>query len=259
MGRQANILGGVLLLYAGVLHLAVMDSSGWGLLLAPIALIILWKPIRKLCPECGERSRTVGLPDFLMLLSLTLGTQLVAQLSNLCLPEKTTAALPGLATFLYVCMFAPLGEELLFRGLLQRSIAPSNKKLALFGPAFLFALLHGNLVQLPYAFVLGIVLGYAAMQYGLFCAVALHILNNLLFGYGLPLLLAGVPNMYQTWALWACVVTFAIVSAAILAANCVKIYTWLREHRLQRSQLKAFFCAPAILAFMIMTMALLCF
>lgn len=65
--------------------------------------------------------------------------------------------------FLYTLIFAPFAEEYIFRGLIYRSartgfgFMPANIIQAL-----LFALYHGNLIQGIYAFVLGLLLGYAA-------------------------------------------------------------------------------------------------
>ncbi len=50
---------------------------------------------------------------------------------------------------------APLGEELLFRKLVYRCVGAYGDKAYVFTSACLFMLMHGNVVQYPYAFALG--------------------------------------------------------------------------------------------------------
>ena len=68
---------------------------------------------------------------------------------------------------LCVCILAPIGEELIFRGLTMRTM---NKAMpwqaALIVQAVLFGLYHMNLVQGIYATLLGLLFGYVAYRYG---------------------------------------------------------------------------------------------
>lgn len=45
--------------------------------------------------------------------------------------------------------------------------------------AILFGIYHGNIVQTPFAFILGLLLGYITVSYGLKYAIAVHIFNNM--------------------------------------------------------------------------------
>lgn len=62
---------------------------------------------------------------------------------------------------------APIGEELIFRGMTIHYLEKTGAKFWLVNiiQAFLFAVLHMNLVQGSYAFVLGLVLGFIANKY----------------------------------------------------------------------------------------------
>lgn len=65
--------------------------------------------------------------------------------------------------FLYTLLFAPFAEEYIFRGLIYSSARTGFGFMAAnVIQALLFALYHGNLIQGVYAFVLGLLLGYAA-------------------------------------------------------------------------------------------------
>lgn len=79
------------------------------------------------------------------------------------------------------CIVAPVGEELLFRWALYPRIAPRyGEKLYLLVSSGIFALYHGNLSQLLYAFVVGYLLGlvYVKTQ-RLRYNIAFHIVINL--------------------------------------------------------------------------------
>ena len=91
-------------------------------------------------------------------------------------------------------MLGPVAEEILFRGLVLRSLQPYGKKFAIVISSLLFGLFHGNLMQAPFAFVVGLVMGYVAMEYHIGWAVALHLINNLVFADLLPRILAFLPQ-----------------------------------------------------------------
>jgi membrane protease YdiL (CAAX protease family) len=59
-----------------------------------------------------------------------------------------------------VGIFAPIFEEIMLRGLIQNELKKGfNIYLAIFIQAILFGLIHGNLIQSSYAFILGAVIG----------------------------------------------------------------------------------------------------
>lgn len=52
-------------------------------------------------------------------------------------------------------------------------------RFAIIFSAILFGIYHGNIVQTPFAFILGLLLGYITVSYGLKYAIAVHIFNNM--------------------------------------------------------------------------------
>lgn len=68
--------------------------------------------------------------------------------------------------FIQVAIFAPIFEELWFRGLVMESLRPYGNGFAIFVSAILFGFTHGNFSQVFYATVLGIFLGYLAVSTG---------------------------------------------------------------------------------------------
>ncbi len=81
---------------------------------------------------------------------------------------------------LAVVVVAPIGEELLFRGLIQgyglKNFAPV---LAIFLQGLVFGLYHGNIIQGIYAFFMGMVLGFVAHKLeSIIPAMVLHVSIN---------------------------------------------------------------------------------
>ena len=71
-------------------------------------------------------------------------------------------------------------EEFLFRGLILDRLSRFGRAKAIFISALLFALMHQNVGQLFYTFILGLVLGYIAVESGsIWGAIVLHFVNNL--------------------------------------------------------------------------------
>lgn len=88
-----------------------------------------------------------------------------------------------LPKILVVVIVGPLIEEFVFRKQLLDRLRIYGEKTALLVSAVLFGLFHGNLSQLFYAFLLGLVFGYIYLRTGkLRYSAALHMLINLLGG-----------------------------------------------------------------------------
>lgn len=72
-----------------------------------------------------------------------------------------------------------LVEEMVFRGYILGALRPQGDGIAIVFSAVLFGLLHGNLLQIPFAFILGLIFGYLTVQTGsIWPAVLIHFLNN---------------------------------------------------------------------------------
>ena len=71
-------------------------------------------------------------------------------------------------------------EELVIRGIVMQPLRKYGDKFAIIVSAGLFACMHGNMVQIPYTVVGGLLLGYLAVTTGsLWPSVILHFVNNL--------------------------------------------------------------------------------
>lgn len=106
-----------------------------------------------------------------------------------------------------VILIAPIVEEIVFRGVMFRAISRSiNTPVAIIVTALLFAIAHGDPVQIAYAFILGIVLAIVrSKSKRIIPCIALHIaFNSTNFLYKQDIGIAGVP--------WYVVIPILIIS-----------------------------------------------
>lgn len=90
-------------------------------------------------------------------------------LISLALNIVSTAILPALV------------EEMIFRGYILGALRVHGDGLAVVLSAALFGLFHGNIVQLPFALILGLAMGYlTVLTDSIWPAVLLHFANNLM-------------------------------------------------------------------------------
>ena len=88
-----------------------------------------------------------------------------------------------LCTVLTSVILAPVLEELVFRKMLIDRLNRLGDRPAILLSAILFALFHGNLYQLFYAFGVGLVFGYVYVRTGrIRYTISIHMLVNCLFG-----------------------------------------------------------------------------
>lgn len=81
--------------------------------------------------------------------------------------------------YLAWCIVPSIFEELFFRGAMLESLRKFGDIFAITTTSLLFALVHGNLLQLPHALFSGILLGYFKVITGkLFVPILMHMINN---------------------------------------------------------------------------------
>lgn len=88
-------------------------------------------------------------------------------------------ALPAPVLLTLTVVAAPVCEELVFRGMVLGRLRQWGEPFAITSSALLFALYHGNLSQLLYTFIVGLVLGYAAIRYSVRSSMLIHMCLNL--------------------------------------------------------------------------------
>ncbi|MCQ2455616.1 MAG: CPBP family intramembrane metalloprotease [Clostridia bacterium] len=84
-----------------------------------------------------------------------------------------------LLTIIASCIIPALVEELAFRGIAMGILLPFGESFALFTTAFLFGIMHGNFEQMPFAFLVGIILGLVRIKTEtLWIPILIHFSNN---------------------------------------------------------------------------------
>ncbi|PST47837.1 CPBP family intramembrane metalloprotease domain-containing protein [Bifidobacterium callitrichos] len=134
----------------------------------------------------GARMKPLWL---LVFLTLCLGIQGVITLIQLgfsvigmSLPSPTSEGIDQSAVtvsmWLYIGLIGPICEEVMFRGVLMKELKPFGRNFAIVTSALLFGLFHEDVVQGAFAFLMGLLLGFVAMEYSLVWSIAIHIFNN---------------------------------------------------------------------------------
>lgn len=238
-------------------------SNGWGYILSCLTgglILLLWKKTDFCFRQIWKKGKPMTVKAFAVLFCaffsaqalFTLLTPLVEWLLNLIglsaleSVENATGAADSVSMFLYMALFAPVFEELLFRGLILRNLMPYGKKIAILGSAFLFGIFHGNLVQTPYAFAAGLVLGYAAAEYSLVWAIVLHFLNNFVLGDLVTRLSELIPGGWVDFAVYIFIFGCAAISLILAAVKSRKIADYLSVRRIHPWCLQSFFRSPGV-------------
>ena len=137
-----------------------------------------------------SQRQPLPLKGFLLLSCIFMGAQLIYSLFGNSLElllrlfgytamgqlDAASAQSTTLSMFLYTAVFAPVGEELICRGLVMPQFQRYGKVFAIVTSALLFGVMHANLFQMPFAFLTGLVLGYTAAEFSLRWSILLHLL-----------------------------------------------------------------------------------
>ena len=240
-------------------------SNGWGYILAIVVgcvVLLIWKGKDFCCREIFLREKKMSVSVFIMLLCVFVLPQGLVMIYMPALEWllnqlglSATAALElidistdSLSMFLYASVLGPISEELLFRGVLLRLLRPYGKQAAILISAVLFGLFHGNLIQIPFAFLVGLVLGYVTVEYSIVWAMVLHIFNNFVLSDLIGRLaevqpeLAGILN-------FAVVGLFSIAAVILLIVEKTDVGKYFRENKMGRIPAKGFLRSPAVWIF----------
>lgn len=239
-------------------------GNAWGYILAiAVGAVILyaWKGGDYFRQELLAKEKPMTIPAFFAVLSLCVGSQLINSLwigllevilnqfglSAVGILESVSGDSDTVSLFLYSALLAPISEEILFRGLILRTMKPFGKRFAIFGSAFLFGLFHGNLLQTPYAFLVGLVLGYVTIEYSIGWAVALHMFNNLVLADLLTRLTAQLPEAAASAVNLVLLGGFALAGAVILVVKRREVRDYIRSEWMDRRCVKCFFSNSGVL------------
>lgn len=296
--RQFSTVGWVLLIYFGIMFLLTdlavlqteltgvlqgleptweeLSGNGWGYILTiAVGIVILhsWKGADYWKNEVFRREAPISAGAFFACAVLMVGIQLLNSLwvmglegvlnlfdrSLMPMLEQVSGSSDTVSMFLYSALLAPVAEEILFRGYILRTLRPYGRRFAILGSAFLFGLFHGNLMQAPYAFLVGLILGYVTTEYSALWAVALHMFNNLVVADLFTRLLNLLPEIPAAILDYGVLLAAAITSVVILIVRRRDIRAWREGEWMDRRVLKCFFTSPGILALTVLMVLMMVF
>lgn len=141
-------------------------------------------------------------------------------MADFSFPEDPVAAFLFL---LNLTLIAPLAEEIVFRGVVLNLLRRFGDCFALLLSSLLFAAVHMNLVQVPNAFIMGLVIGYFTLCTGsLWTGVCIHVLNN-----SMVMLLNGILNLVSAEQQY---LVMLLVYSLYLIVGIVGLLVLLRNH-----------------------------
>ena len=138
-------------------------------------------------------------------------------------PQTMVATPTSLALNLFTMAVLPaLLEEMIYRGYILRSLRPYGNLFAVLISSLLFSLMHGNLRQIPFAFIVGLVLGalYVCTN-NIWLPIAVHFANNAIsvlmeyFAFSLPVEYQGV---FYALIIYGLIVVGIVCSIVLLAS-----------------------------------------
>lgn len=132
-------------------------------------------------------------------------------------PQTMVETPTSLALNLFTMALLPAFlEEMIYRGYILRTLRPYGNFFAILISSLLFSLMHGNLRQIPFAFMVGLVLGslYVSTN-NIWLPIAVHFTNNAIsvlmeyFAFSLP---TANQNLFYA------VVIYGLVALGVLCA-----------------------------------------
>lgn len=136
------------------------------------------------CLSISRDDAMLFVPLIVPIISLTMIISFVTSYVIFTLTGKTNPIDLGdsyLIALIQHALFPAIFEEALFRYLPMRMIAPHSPRCAIIVSSIFFALVHGNLFQIPYAFIGGVIFMSLNLATGsIIPSLVIHFLNNAL-------------------------------------------------------------------------------
>ena len=156
-----------------------------------------------------------------------------------------------ITTVIRVAVVAAVSEEITLRGYVMGNLRKYGDKFAILASALVFAVMHGNLVQAPFALIAGFGLGYLSIKTGtVWTGITIHAANNFIsvaISYAMESLPEETVNIIYTFVLYGFIL-FGLIALSLLRSR--KGTMKLREENTlltTAEKAKAFFLNPAMI------------
>jgi len=149
-------------------------------ILASMALLLVSLPFME---QCALFNKNMSLPDFLKSTEEVMKQQenIAAVLTDILITYNDP--LTFLLVFVVVSIIPAVGEELVFRGILQNELIKigNNKHFAIWAGGFIFSFIHFQFFGFIPRMLLGVLFGYCYLwTNSLWVPIAMHFINNAL-------------------------------------------------------------------------------
>lgn len=162
--------------------------------------------------------------------------------------------------YITVAIVPALAEEFAFRGFVLNYLRKYSDSLAILVSAILFGLLHGNFTQIPFAILVGLVLGLIAVKTNsLLPGIIIHFLNNAISvtftllesNTNLPDTVINLLNIIIMFI----IAILGIMSFVSLSKNYSGFFKLQNTDDVipHKEKVKTFFSSPAVIVFMVIT------
>ena len=255
-----------------------LSMNGWvyiGSLVVGIAALFLFFRKKLAVRDIFQTPKKMSIRAFFTIFFIFFAAQFVGQvinivlelflnlfgLSNSAMEELMAEIFKHPSMILYAAIFGPIAEELVFRGFLMRRFQAWGKMFAIVMTSVLFGLFHMNFVQIPYAMIVGLVLAYTAMEYGIKWSIIFHIINNGIFSCGFAML-SQVESVGQTKAAlmeWGFLGICFIVGLIFFVNNLAYIKEYARRNRSGQNQYLWCFTTVTMILLVVLTLGMAVF
>ena len=172
--------------------------------------------------------------------------------------ESSQAGSTTISMFIYAGFLGPIAEEIVFRGFVMHAFerAGCGKFCAILSSAILFGIMHANPTQSIFAVYVGVIFGYAAMEYGLVWSIALHIINNFLFGDVMTFIENKLPETAATILAYSVLGVMMVAGIIVFIIKRKHAVSYVRENNPPAKHYGWIFSCISILAFIVLHLLL---
>lgn len=155
--------------------------------------------------------------------------------AELTSPEYTTPDnIYGRIVFaVSIALIPALVEEFSIRGAIMQPMRKQGDLFAIIASAIVFAVLHGNLIQAPFAFMVGVIIGYAVCVTGsVWTGVLIHFCNNF-YSVMVEFMVADITNEEKLNAVYN-VTQIVLYAVSIIGSVIFVILKFRNKAKLQK-------------------------
>ncbi len=176
---------------------------------------------------------------------------------NVSYPESPKGVFGFMLSLISTVAVPALVEEFACRGIVLGALRKFGDSFAIIASAILFGVMHGNFEQIPFAFLMGLVLGFATVKSGtIWVAVAIHAFNNSISVF-CDYALADVSQQYQNifiLVLFIVLLLLGILALLLQKQNSEEFYSLAKSETVctEKQKYKWFFTSATVIIFIVL-------